>query len=224
MNELVPKFNDSLVIKNSDILNDYIELGIDSILENETLKDIPIAKTIVGAGKIIYDIRERKLLKNLIVFLNELNSGNIDRKKLEDYNKVLNENPKKAEKELGRVLFILDQTIENEKASILGKLYRAYINQKINWDLFVEYSEMTNRLYINDLGVLYLIYCNQLNDTTGRKDLYRIERLNSLGVISLSMKAIYSSRQDSNIILNEVGYQYASIIFEDDTLTVKSDD
>ena len=33
MNEIVPKLNDSLVIDSSDIVTDYLELGIDSILE-----------------------------------------------------------------------------------------------------------------------------------------------------------------------------------------------
>lgn len=47
MNEIVPEFNDSLVIDSSDIVGDYLELGIDSILENDSLKEIPIIKTFI---------------------------------------------------------------------------------------------------------------------------------------------------------------------------------
>lgn len=32
MNEIVPEFNNSLVIDSADIVGDYLELGIDSIL------------------------------------------------------------------------------------------------------------------------------------------------------------------------------------------------
>ena len=50
-----------------------------------------------------------------------------------------------------------------------------------------------------------------------RSDLYRIERLNSLGVIGLAPKAIYigngNSRQDSYITLNRIGKIYSDIIF-----------
>lgn len=217
MNEIVPEFNDSLVIDSSDIISDYLELGIDSILDNDSLKEIPIIKTFIGVGKITKSIRERNLMKNLVIFINELNSGNIDKEKLKKHKEELNQNPKKAEKELGRILIILEQTIDNLKSSILGKLYKAYINQEIDWDLFVEFSEITNRLYINDLSILSLIFKNQLSDTSNRSDLYRIERLNSLGVVGLAPKAIFistnASRQDSYITLNQIGKIYSNIIF-----------
>ena len=217
MNEIVPEFNDSLVIDSSDIVSDYLELGIDSILDYDSLKEIPIIKTFIGVGKITKSIRERNLMKNLVIFINELNSGNIDKEKLKKHKEELNQNLKKAEKELGRILIILEQTIDNLKSSILGKLYKAYINQEIDWDLFVEFSEITNRLYINDLSILSLIFKNQLSDTSNRSDLYRIERLNSLGVVGLAPKAIFigtnASRQDSYITLNQIGKIYSNIIF-----------
>lgn len=217
MNEIVPEFNDSLIIDSSDIVGDYLELGIDSILENDSLKEIPIIKTFLSVGKITKNIRERNLMKNLVIFLNELNSGNIDKDKLHNHKEELKNDSKQAEKELGRVLIILEQTIDNKKASILGKIYRSYVNQEIDWNLFVEFSEITNRLYLNDLAVLKLIYHNQLSDTSNRSDLYRIERLNSLGIIGLAPKAIFigntGSRQDSYITLNNIGKIYSTIIF-----------
>lgn len=217
MNEIIPEFNDSLIINSTDIIGDYLELGIDSILENEILKEIPIFKSLLSVGKISKNIRERNCLKNLAIFINELNSGNIDAEKLRLHQEELKRNSKKAEKELGRVLIILDQTIDNIKASILGKLYKAYINQVIDWDMFIEFSEITNRLYINDLKILALIYNGNMNDTSNRTDLYRVERLNSLGVIGLAPKSIVigtgHSRQDSYITLNKIGKKYSDIIF-----------
>lgn len=217
MNEIIPEFNDSLIINSTDIIGDYLELGIDSILENEILKEIPIFKSLLSLGKISKNIRERNCLKNLAVFINELNSGNIDAEKLRLHQEELKRNSKKAEKELGRLLIILDQTIDNIKASILGKLYKAYINQVVDWDMFIEFSEITNRLYINDLKILALIYNGNMNDTSNRADLYRVERLNSLGVIGLAPKSIVigtgHSRQDSYITLNKIGKMYSDIIF-----------
>lgn len=42
MNDLTISFNDSLLLNTSDILKDYAELGIDSVLDTGVLKDIPI--------------------------------------------------------------------------------------------------------------------------------------------------------------------------------------
>ena len=217
MDKIIPEFSDSLVIDSSDIVVDYLELGIDSILESDSLKEIPIIKTFVSVGKITKSIRERNLMKNLVIFLNELNSGNIDKEKLNNHKEELIQDCKKAEKELGRILIILEQTIDNIKSAILGKLYKAYINQELDWDLFIEFSEITNRMYINDINIISLIYNNQLSDTSNRSDLYKIERLNSLGIIGLTPKAIYMSatgnRQDSYITMNDLGKLYSSIIF-----------
>ena len=84
--------------------------------------------------------------------------------------------------------------------------------------MFVEFSEITNRLYVNDLSVLSLVFKNQLSDTSNRNDLYKIERLNSLGIIGLAPKAIFigntGSRQDSYVTMNSIGKIYASIIFK----------
>lgn len=217
MNELVTKFNDSLVISSADVIGDYLELGIDSVMDNEILKEVPIFKSLLSVINIYGNIRERNCLKNLTIFINELNSGNILTEKLKSHQEELKNNPKKAEKELGRILIILDQTIDNQKAFYYGKLYKAYINEIISWDLFVEFCEINDRLYIGDFNLLALIYNKSISDTTNRKDLYKIERLNSVGVIGLTPKSIRigrsSSRQDSYISLNETGRLYTTIIF-----------
>lgn len=217
MNELVTKFNDSLVISSADVIGDYLEIGIDSVMNNELLKEVPIFKSLLSVINIYGNIRERNCLKNLTIFINELNSGNIQTEKLKSHQDELRNNPKKAEKELGRILIILDQTIDNQKASYYGKLYKAYIDEIISWDLFVEFCEINDRLYIGDFKLLALIYNKSISDTTNRKDLYKIERLNSVGVIGLVPKSIRigrsSSRQDSYISLNETGRLYTTIIF-----------
>ena len=48
MNEIIPEFNDSLIINSTDIIGDYLELGIDSILENEILTPIQVGAEISG--------------------------------------------------------------------------------------------------------------------------------------------------------------------------------
>ena len=65
---------------------------------------------------------------------------------------------------------------------------------------------------------MLLIFNNQLSDTSNRNDLYKIERLNSLGIIGLAPKAVFiddtGSRQDSYITMNSIGKKYANIIFK----------
>ena len=214
MNEIVPEFNDSLVIDSSDIVGDYLELGIDSILENDSLKEIPIIKTFISVGKITKSIRERSLIKNLAIFINELNSGKINKEKLSRHREELRKNPKKAEKELGRILIILEQTIDNIKSSILGKLYKSYINQEIDWDIFIEFSEITNRLFMFDINILKVMWSQAYNTYIEQKDdNFRIERMYSLGIIGNIFPSMNETKHLHGRVLNGLGKKYCDIIF-----------
>ena len=57
-------------------------MGIDSFFDNEFVKNIPVVKTIIATKRIINDIADRNLMKNLVIFITELNSGTIDKEKL----------------------------------------------------------------------------------------------------------------------------------------------
>ena len=214
MNEIVPEFNDSLVIDFSDIVGDYLELGIDSILENDNLKEIPIIKTFISVRKITKSIREGNLIKNLAIFINELNSGKINKEKLSRHREELRKNPKKAEKELGRILIILEQTIDNIKSSILGKLYKSYINQEIDWDIFIEFSEITNRLFMFDINIFKVMWSQAHNTYIEQKDdNFRIERMYSLGIIGNIFPSMNETKHLHGRVLNGLGKKYCDIIF-----------
>lgn len=214
MNEIVPGFNDSLVIDSSDIVGDYLELGIDSILENDSLNEIPIIKTFISVGKITKGIRERNLIKNLAIFINELNSGKINKENLIRHSEELRKNLKKAEKELGRILIILEQTIDNIKSSILGKLYKSYINQEINWDIFIEFSEITNRLFMFDINILKVMWSQAYNTYIEQKDdNFRIERMYSLGIIGNIFPSMNETKHLHGRVLNGLDKKYCDIIF-----------
>ena len=56
----------------------------------------------------------------VLTFIKGFQSGTIDKQKLDDYRNILLFDPKQAEKELGRVMVILDSTIEQEQSEVLG--------------------------------------------------------------------------------------------------------
>lgn len=215
MNELIPEFNDSLIIDSADLVGDYLELGIDSVLDNEIAKEIPVLKSLISVGKITRSIRERNYMKNLVIFLNELNSGDIDIKKLKKHQEELKNNAREAEKELGRILIILDQTIDNSKSFILGRLYKSYINQLIDWDLFLEFSEITNRLFVLDIKLLNMIKKRNYDYfKLDREDIFRIERLYSLGLIGYRYPNSSESEYFYGSDLSKLGKKYCDLIFD----------
>ncbi len=189
MKNIIPSFKDSLFSKNTDILIDVSEYTIDNLIKaSDTLTDFPIIKTIASVLKGAYNIYDRNLLKNTLVFIQELNSGTIDEDKYIAYKTTLENNPSKCERELGRVVLILNNIIDVNKSKMLAKLYKSYINKILTWEEFCEYSEIVNRIFIEDMTILKDIYDGNITfiSETNNEN-YRIYRLNSIGIIDIQL-------------------------------------
>ena len=136
--------------------------------------------------------------------------------KIEKYRNTIKENPDKAEQELGRVLIILDRTIDEIKTKMLAKVYKKYVFEEINWEQFCEITEAINRLFISDISLLYKIHDKQISDTTQCLN-YQADRLISLGLINSAMKSMCisntnnGSKTERYITINEFGRLFCNI-------------
>lgn len=215
MDKLTNEFKDSLICNTEDVFKDCLELGIDSFIEDGILKDIPIVNSIVSGLKIAKNIYDRNLLKQTLTFIKELNNGTINKEKLIAYRSTIENNTRKCEEELGRVLLYLNMFIDKEKSIMLAKLFKAYIGQIITWNEFCEYSEIINRIFLEDL--LILKYIKEGAKYKGKDgDNFRVERLYSLGIIGNIMFADYEKLKENIIegrVLNSIGKKICNIIF-----------
>lgn len=221
MDKLVDDFEKSLFNASEDVISDYLEIGIDSFMNEGVLKELPIVNTIVGVLKVGKNVHDRNLLKQTLTFINEFNNNQISDDKLQRYKITIETNPKRCEEELGRILLLLNNFIDKEKSVMLAKLFKAYVEKIVSWNEFCEYSEIINRLFIQDINLLKMIYNGTVSDTTNRSDLFRVERLNSLGIIGLSFKSTrittingvqQENRQDSYLTMNNNGKKFMDII------------
>lgn len=159
MEIIIPSFEKSLFDPTIvDTVAGLVEVGIDTMLTNGVLQEIPIAKTIIGIGKFAQNVADRNLLKQTLTFIKKFNSQSIDAEKLENYREILKSNPQRAEDELGRVMIILNRTVDNTKSKMLAQFFRAYINSTIDWEKFCELSEITERLFVGDLDLIYSLF------------------------------------------------------------------
>ena len=218
MDKIIPSFASSLFDGSKDSIGDITELGIDSLLDDGVFKDLPIVSMLVGVKNTYQNIHDRNLLKQTLTFIKQFNSGSINQEKLNKYRDMLNTDSKKAEKELGRVLIILNSTIDMEKSQMLANLYKSYINEKINWNQFCEFAEIIKMLFLNDFNIIDLIYKHQITDTSGI-EIYPIDRLTSLGIVNTVMKTIIissntSSKSDKYVNLTTIGQKFYECVIE----------
>lgn len=222
MKNIIPSFRDSLFSKNTDILIDISEYTIDNLIKSsDTLTDFPIITTIASVLKGAYNIYDRNLLKNTLVFIQELNSGTIDEEKYIAYKTTLEHNPNKCEKELGRVILILNNIIDVSKSKMLSRLFKAYINKVLTWEEFCEYSEIVNRIFLEDIALLKKINDGEVTFIDeDDKEKYRIHRLNSIGVIEISIDKMTvaiingSMKPKQLVTISDVGNKFLKIVLD----------
>lgn len=201
----------------SESVKGLADLGIDSLLEESVFESIPIVNLMVGAAKTAQNIHDRNLLKQTVKFINTFNEGTIERKKLEKHKEKLKEKPKFAENELGRVIILLNANIDLKKSELLGKFYKAYIEEVISWSKFCELADVTSRAFIMDLELLKSVFQRKITDTT-KCEIYQIERLVGLGLINTTTKSMTVGSNDSSqtvyyVQASTLGDLYSKIAF-----------
>jgi hypothetical protein len=135
-------------------VGDLVEVGLDAVMDDGILKDIPILSTVVGLYRIGHTIRERHEIKQLALFVAELNRGCTDESKRKQLLEKLNSDTRKSKQEIEYILVVLDNYLEYEKSQMLAKLYIAYLEGTITWAEFAEYASMVKQLIPGDLKLL----------------------------------------------------------------------
>ena len=182
MNKLLPAFKDSLFMNFSEPSVDWLEDTLDSLINNEAVENIPILKILIGFCKTGAAIHERNLMRQTIAFLLGLKNGSLTEEQIAVYRKKVFKNQKRALQELERILIVLNQQIDVQHSQILGLFYRAYVDQKIDWNTFCELDEINRRMFTSDYDVLFNFELFEETETQ-HADRYRVDRLASLGLL-----------------------------------------
>lgn len=139
-----------------DVAVDIAELSLDSFLKDGVIKDIPVIGSLFNLYSAGKSIRDEIFLRKIISFLLETQkTSEIDKEKF--YKKLINDHAFK--KRVGEVIIlILDKIDDLEKPAILGKLFRCYMEGKINFELFHRFATIINNIFLTDLKRLPMFF------------------------------------------------------------------
>lgn len=148
-----------LVIKDSDLPSlskDFTEVAIDGVLDDGVLKDIPLVGGIVGLVKFGSSIYKYLTAKKIYKFLFELHK--IPQQKRIDKIDQIN-NSKKYQSSVGEMTFELLERIESDgKPEIIGKLFRAVIEEEIDYSTYLKATHIVKTVFYYDLVKLKQVY------------------------------------------------------------------
>lgn len=151
---LALSFGNSITEAVSDVVGEYVELGLDALVKDGLFKDIPIVSTAVALYRIGDSIRERHHVAKLISFLDEINRRIADEEKRKSYREKFKSNEIFRNRELEYILILIDRYISFDKPQMLAKLYLAYLDDKIVWEEFTMYAEVIDRFLLFDCRTL----------------------------------------------------------------------
>jgi len=184
MCSLITAFNESLYsLSDLDFSIDLLELGVDSVMNDGILRDIPIVSTVVGATKLVTKLRDYNLLMQTFAFISEFRLGSISPEELIRYRERLETNPKRVMGELSRVLVFLDRFTDEKKSRLLASIYLALVREQISWDNFFELSEIVDRLFSSDIQLLKKLD-NNSETIIHREGNHAAERLIAIGLLT----------------------------------------
>lgn len=143
------------VIKDSELpalAKDYAELVIDGVMDDGVLKDLPFFGSLIGVVKFSNSINKHISTKKLYKFLFELHSIPMEKriKKIDQIN-----SSEKYQSTIGEQIFELLDKIESDgKPEIIGKLFKAVIEETIDYQTYLRLAHIVKRLFYFDLKLL----------------------------------------------------------------------
>ncbi len=144
-----------------DTAIDLAEIGLDKLfrnLQDETLSQVPIIKSVYSLAKMGLAIREYRFLKKLLLFVSGLKEVDDEFKKSLEDKHTDSDYREKIGQELINALDIFDQI---SKADALFKIFSAYVKNEINYEQFSQYVYVLQNIDLNKLKILREFYYSE---------------------------------------------------------------
>lgn len=139
-----------------DLIKEYAEIGIDAVISDGLLKDIPLVGTIVGIAKAGINISDRIFIKKLLKFLCQLN-------KLSPQMRQNMVNKLESDEAYGRkvgehVIEILDRIDSYRKPKMIALVFKAYTEGRIDAKKLHSLNHAVDRIPSNEISEVRKIH------------------------------------------------------------------
>jgi hypothetical protein len=125
------------------------EVALDAALDPGVLKDIPMIGTVIGLLKTAHNIRDRLFLRKLQSFLVGLQD--VDAAKRQDMIDRVNQSGNFRVTVGEKLLYILDKCADYQDAEIMAHIFKAFLEQRINYNEFIRLAHAVDQVMFADL-------------------------------------------------------------------------
>lgn len=124
-------------------VSDYAEAAIDAGISSDTLKDLPLVGTLVGAWEFRNKFKRQRFLKRVEKFYSQVSE--LSSEDLRGFDESF-ESQEEAELFVSDLIELMDRLENEQKALMLGGLFKRLIRKEISRGNFEEISRVFERL------------------------------------------------------------------------------
>ena len=136
-----------------EIISNTSEVVFDAFLEDGIIKDIPLIGTLYKGINLVSSIQDRLFTRKLYFFLKQLENTDYQ-KRCQTINQI--ENDQSFKSKIGhKILFIIDKCEDDEKAELMGFLFKEFLEEKFTYEDFLKLSTLLNTLSITDISLIF---------------------------------------------------------------------
>lgn len=161
----------------TDALAELGDIGIDRFLEDSFLNGIPALGFLLKFVRTGRDIRDWNFTRKIVKFLQS--TAQFTPEERLQFIEKLESDPNFARDTGERLIILIDRLDELDKIPLLAKLFRAYINDRIDLALFRRLASALDRAFIDDLNSLL-----ELDRYSGKQAFFKQLLLSGLTEIS----------------------------------------
>lgn len=145
--EVAVSLVDSVGTATAEIAAEYAELGLDSLIESEALKAIPVVASLLNMTKAIGGVRDWLFKRKVLRFLGSAAATPEAHAKF-----ALEYSDRKARRRVGEaLLLLLDKADDMIKADMLGRLFARFVMAEIDEAIMMEAARRLSAIEIEDL-------------------------------------------------------------------------
>ncbi len=124
-------------------LSEYAEAALDAVIDSDAIKDLPVVGTLAGIWGFRNKYKRQRFLKRVERFY--LRASELDSEELKGFDEAF-ESQEEAELFVSDLIELIDRVDHEQKALMLGGLFKRLVRREISRDNFAEISRVFERL------------------------------------------------------------------------------
>jgi hypothetical protein len=192
--------------KNSlEIVTDIIETGLNTLSENEFVKNFPVIGNIIKVGLTVKSINDRIFLAKLSNFL--FNLDKINKKEKKSLINLLEFDEKKKSKIGETLILIIDKLNSFEKPLLISDCFASYLKNEVS---FEDFNRLCNAIEIGNIYDLKEFSMESVSQNV-------LDKLLNTGLTKISKNAFGQTQSGGTLVelsikKSELGEKYLKII------------